>query len=362
LDKIKIKLLCTVSLAVLAIGAIFFSIVLTLEYNAAKRFLIKSHTRINSAVVNGQAVSEGERALTWKAWYVRVIMTHSSMKRDRRMTDWQITRFVHLAYHFENLFDFPRCYLLSKALMESAFNPRTDGRFTEVGIFQHHSTTIEHIKYCFYLLKKYEPAKAREVVFDLHKQEQLYDPIKSLKAQAALAWKAKRDFSHELYWISASHWGGHRVRPWYVDRRAPREEWIFYSEGNLQKIDRRHPLLYYYRWKAINDKLASFDLKVYKQARTYRSWVKSCKRTEAEYIKARRHIANILSELEKYKRIEKKYNAQVEYIQKIVKNAETKRAEIYRDATVEKTGYEKLYAGFKKVYVKTITELKGLAQ
>lgn len=307
-------------------------------------------TVIQNKIRDNAIVTDGERRVITKSWYAEVVLHFSIKKYGCRMTDKQIMSYIDLMYRYTYLFDFPKNYLLSKALLESSFNPYCKGRIGEIGLYQHHSTCMNMVNYAAYRMSIAEPAKHKELDFPVViNHADLRDPALSLKAQVALAWYYKRKYSSPLYWISASHWGDFRIDPWYVARTEPPFEWIFYRREAVVKIDRRHPLLYYYRWRDVCDRLDNRNLDIHNVAKTYRSYIDSCSRVEKEYILARKYVYELLSKSHVIQKEKEETAKKITEYNAMLQDVEKKLGHIYGERKKDKGDFEQMYKRSKEV-------------
>ncbi len=338
-----LTLLC-VLLAVFCVG-------IWTEGERKARYVLELMTQVNDVMAKDAVLTPGEKALKYQKFYAKILGVHGYSQRRISMSKMQKANFIRWTYRLSYLLSLPPFYLMAKAVMESNFNPRCEGAIGEIGVFQHHRTCFPSLLLAIRQLHAACPEIAKEVDPHLLRWGDLKDPIKSLKAQAIYAWALKREYKDEIFWISASHWGGFRVAPWYYGRTEPKDRWTFYNKDNIKKIDSRSPLLYYFHWKGINSNFERFNLDLGTYCREYRAYRKKVQREERRYIDARRLISKLLKMADRMERKEKEFDRAIEDVKRYkrqVKGLDQDFRKIYGLAKRDKITYKQAFRRTRK--------------
>jgi len=263
-------------------------------------------------------IPEREKLLKYTDYYYKLIGWYGEkVQSGRGMNKYQKTDFVLYAYNYEKWIGLPHFYFISKAKIESSFNPKATGALGEVGLFQH-MPTADVIGTAYMELNNLrinQPWLARKLEFIFNSEQDLTDPINALKVEALLSSYYKRKFNNELiYWVSAVHWGEGRIAKLYRDKLMPiYKHFNFTSRETAEKYS-RSPLMYYYVWAEHYHAFMNFR----KDVNVDKGWIdiykSECSKQEKLFIegykffqKGMNYHDQIKKEMEDVKKLELKY-------------------------------------------------------
>lgn len=253
-------------------------------------YLIENLTYVGSMTASEVVLTDGEKRVKYQTLYAKIVATYGVANTNRAMPKRQAAEFVALLYRIETLLRLPPATLISIAVLESSIDPRCVGGIGELGIFQLHRTAIPPVHYYLKQLYSVSPEIAKELDPQILRHDDVVSPLVAARAAGVLLWGLQREYSDPVYWISAYHWGSHRVDSWYKARTGPRDHFTFLS-GPMNRIDKRSPLQYYFFFERLRSNFSAFNLDMGKVVDEYKAYERDCSANERVYIKSRELIA-----------------------------------------------------------------------
>jgi hypothetical protein len=355
------KVLLLVVLSVLLFVSIFMVYVVWKDGKNYSRYVLETQTFVKDKYVESMTIPRNEKAIKYMAWYAKVIGIFSSKYREKSMSKWQIADFVRKAWEYTERINLPKNYFISKAVMESGFDPNLPGPCGEEGMFQHHKTVIGAIFYYHRQMKAANPALAKELEPGIIKHEDLRgNPLASLRCQAVIAWGCKRQFhDNVVWWVSASHWGDFRMTRYYNKDQLPPLRFVFYSKTGKNKIDSRNPLKYYFHWQDIHEKFSAFRTDIYRELSVYKKYKYKCSKEENEYIKTMKYANRLVATVNKLEGKIKDTNDYLKQTKSMINSMDLKFEQIYQERIKKENNYKLAYQETKDEFGKVIRKIKS---
>jgi len=324
----RIKSLLSTVIIIILIGIIIRNqIVFTNTLNTAmdeQRFLTE---RVNEELT----ISDNERRLKIISMYGAIVSRYGNKfhpnnnqgdnRRYQGLSKWQMADYLTACYKYETLLGIPYFTLVSIALIETSFNPIAatywdNNKPKEAGMYQHRKEAVGQALLYHKSLTQVNPGIADQLSFSFSDMPDLYDPVNAAKVAAVLLWGLKREFRGEQpYYISAYHWGLHKVMPYYQNNHSFPKRFEF-NKG-LSDEDIRNPILYFLVFNEYYSAFSRFRLQVNIDYTYVERYKKRCSDIEWQFIDSWKFIKQLkeqVSELQDFQ-----VNAKKEHIELLTK-------------------------------------------
>lgn len=308
----------TIILSLALFSAILICILERIEYSQELSAIRSERRIIEDRLVQDIVVSEKEKKLKIVTMYSAIIGKYGykfhpnnnsgNSRKYQGLNKYAKAEFIIKAFEYESLLEIPYFTLCTIALIETAFNPIAetfweDGTLKEAGIFQNRREAVGQALLYFRELSANNPKIAQKLEFTFSDMKDLQNPINALKIEAILIWGLKRDFAGEMpYYISALHWGIHRVMPYYGSKTHFPEAFIF--NKHTKREDIRNPLMYFTVFNEFYSSFCNYTTSVNVDMTWLARYKKRCSDVEWQFINSWKYLSDLknrIKEIEEYK-------------------------------------------------------------
>lgn len=333
---------------------------------------LETLTFVKDKYMDETHIPYNQKVMKYYGVYTMYLELFSSPIRKHRMNKWQMADYGRLAAYYTIRLNLPRFYLICVPIMESDLDPNKKGGCRELGICHQHPAVMGTVYLALHQMRGIDPELAKELNPMIHSHSDLQgNPIASLKCQALIAWFCKRKFhDNAIWWVSAAHWGYHRMERYYVKDTLPPMRFVFRSikEGKL-KIDSRNPLKYYAHWQGIHNKLSLGRIDIYPETKRlikkYKKYLATCRKNERDYILAIKYKNKLLvstAKMEvKIERQQKEINilaGRFREYKNIILDMDKAYRKIYKECIVKEKNFEKAYSLYDKLFRKVVNYVR----
>lgn len=263
-------------------------------------------------------------------------------KKPMAMNKAEREEFIRRNIEFAELLGYGYYDLIAIALMESGFNPYSEGELQdEGGLFQLSPAGVADA--CLYF-RQLPPELKKKFTFKYDNHfEDLQDPINCLKVAAVLYWGLRKDYKRQADWVlTFYHWGKTYIHKYYKINEFP--EVFIFNEGT-ERESRRSVIGYFNTWHSITQKFIKGNIEIQKELDYWIDIRRRMTLPELKLIdsyKTIKKLNRLLKEVEKterdhnkgmkeyYKRIRGEVQATDKKYKKIFKGVKTGQFEKFR--------------------------------